>query len=410
MVRLLPLFFVAMSSVLVPSDRADPIWLLILRAIAFCAPIAALLYRRRLSGTHMAMICAMSFYVFAICDFEVANLSAATALGFALMIVVTQLTMTTAKRWLANVTCVASLAGASALAYFGALAHEHSIQWIYVSITFVCFAFMALAQSSAPVMQKLNDDRIPKPEQDRHNSPIKSGAPPVPNRNFETIAYAISHDLRAPLRAIEGFGRMLASDLGDKLSPAAARDLEGIRASVERMQAMTSRWLRLASVENEAFAREAVNLSTLVQSLYRDLRVTDHSRSVAISIQPDVIADADPILAHELLQNLIGNAWKFTQHNSDSGLIEFGSLRKNGELLYFVRDNGVGFAAADTDKLFHPFKRLHSNDQYGGTGIGLVIAKRIVELHLGRIWAEAQADRGATIWFTLPEAVAVTSN
>jgi len=228
-------------------------------------------------------------------------------------------------------------------------------------------------------------------------APMQADCTPI-NRNLETVAYALSHDLRAPLRAIEGFARALTDDFGEHLPPAAARDLREIQAGVARMQRMVARWLSFMR-GNDAVARERVNLSDLADSLLMELQAAEPHRVVSVQIEPQLIVEGDPVLLRELLQNLLGNAWKFTRTRQPA-VIEVGSLRSGAQSVYFVRDNGIGFASEDESRLFEPFSKLHAPMDYEGSGIGLTIARNIVAAHGGHIWADGQCN-GAVFSFTL---------
>lgn len=220
-------------------------------------------------------------------------------------------------------------------------------------------------------------------------------------RDLETVVYAISHDLRAPLRAISGFASLLEDDVGITLPAAAKRDLVGIRGGVARMQEMIDCWVRIARCEHAEIRRRPVDLTVLAHEVLQDLRVADPQRTVLLAIAPGLTAEADRALVRELLQNLLGNAWKFTQGAASTATIEVGAQRDCNEMRYFVRDNGVGFDPANAVALFRPFGSLHSAVRFQGEGLGLAIAQRIAERHGGRVWAEGTPGRGATFWFTL---------
>jgi signal transduction histidine kinase len=230
------------------------------------------------------------------------------------------------------------------------------------------------------------------------------------NRNLEMITYALSHDLRAPLRAIEGFSRALVEDAGDNMPAGVQRDVREIRAGVDRMQRMVTQWLAFIRGDKSALYCEQVDLSHLATEVAAELRSANPNRQVAISIEPGLTLFGDAQLLRELLQNLMGNAWKFTQQNDDTAVIEVGSWGNSLQTNYFVRDNGAGFSAADAVKLFTPFVRLHPGHEYEGTGIGLAIARKIVGSHGGTIWAEGQPGFGATFSFTLPTPTAANSS
>lgn len=220
------------------------------------------------------------------------------------------------------------------------------------------------------------------------------------NRELEAFSYSVSHDLRAPLRAIDGFARILADDAGDRLEPAQREQLERIRSAAERMAVLIDAMIDLASVTRQPLRRETVDLSRLAESVIRELHAEEPERKVVVEITRDLTASADPSLAHVLLDNLLRNAWKFTRHAPDAR-IGFGARREGGRTVYCVEDNGAGFDMTYADKLFKPFQRLHAQSEFPGTGIGLATVQRIIERHDGRIWVDARPGAGARFCFVL---------
>jgi light-regulated signal transduction histidine kinase (bacteriophytochrome) len=223
-------------------------------------------------------------------------------------------------------------------------------------------------------------------------------------RDLEAFVYAISHDIGAPLRAIDGFSKLLAEDLPRPLSPTAARDLAGIEHGIVRMRELLTCWLAIARCDRAELRREQVDVSAIAAAVHEEIKIAEPHRKVTISIHPGLTAHADPTLTRELLQNLISNAWKFTDLAAPGQSIEVGARRDGGELCFFVRDTGVGFDPAQAQTVFQPFKRLHDSARFSGAGVGLAIAQHIVDRHHGRIWAEGAPGAGATFWFTLSAA------
>ena len=221
-------------------------------------------------------------------------------------------------------------------------------------------------------------------------------------RELETFSYSVSHDLRAPLRHIDGFSRALLDDYADKLDQQGGEYLSRICLAVARLSQLIDDLQQLARVARSELNRQPVNLSVAAQVISLELKHGAPERQVEFRIAGEVSAQADPRLARQLLEVLIGNAWKFSAGSKESR-IEFGTAVKEGESFYFVRDNGVGFDMAYADKLFSVFHRLHRADEFEGSGVGLAIAQRIVRRHGGRIWAESAPGQGATFYFTLQE-------
>jgi PAS domain S-box-containing protein len=220
-------------------------------------------------------------------------------------------------------------------------------------------------------------------------------------KELESFSYSVSHDLRAPLRAINGFSQALFEDYYDSLDGEARHYLERIRNSTERMSQLIEGLLTLSRVIRRELEYEPIDLSEIAWEVARGLQEADPTRSVRFEIQEGLTSTGDSTLIRLLLENLIGNAWKFTGKQKE-GVVEFGRAdAQDGEVSFYVRDNGVGFDAQKAGALFKPFQRLHSADDYEGTGIGLATVQRIVERHGGRCWAESEGVRGATFYFTL---------
>ena len=224
------------------------------------------------------------------------------------------------------------------------------------------------------------------------------------NRELESFCYAVSHDLRGPLRAIDGFSQALLQDCTPHLPQNGQRFLQRIRASTQRMGQLIEDLLTLSKVSRGDLIRREVDLSEVARQIVADLEQREPERKVEVVTWENIHADGDPRLLRAALENLIGNAWKFTS-KMERPRIEIGSLRDSGRTTFFVRDNGVGFDMAYADKLFGAFQRLHAESEFPGTGIGLATVQRIVHRHGGRIWAHAAPGKGAAFFFTLaPEA------
>ncbi|MDR3404911.1 MAG: response regulator [Chthoniobacter sp.] len=221
------------------------------------------------------------------------------------------------------------------------------------------------------------------------------------NKELEAFSYSVSHDLRAPLRHIDGFSQLLMSGYGEQLPPAAQRLLQNVCNSAERLGNLINDLLNFSRLSRQPLNKQNVRISSLVQQVLEELQAEREGRQVDIRIGslPDCLGDAS--LLKQVFVNLLSNALKFTRQRGPA-IIEIGSREEAGELVYFVRDNGAGFDMQFASKLFGVFQRLHGPDQFEGTGVGLSIVQRIIHRHGGRIWAEAELDKGATFHFTLP--------
>ncbi len=218
------------------------------------------------------------------------------------------------------------------------------------------------------------------------------------NAEIEHFAYLIAHDLRAPLRGINGFSHILLEDYADSLDEVGKHHLRRVRDGALRMGRLIDELLELSRLSRTEMRRETVNLSALARAFAEELARPE--RRVELVIADGLTASGDARLLRVALWNLLDNAWKFTE-NEPNARIEFGATQRWEELVYFVRDNGVGFDMAYADKLFGVFQRLHGPEEFGGTGMGLATVQRIVERHGGRVWAEGAVGRGATFFFTL---------
>ena len=220
------------------------------------------------------------------------------------------------------------------------------------------------------------------------------------NLEMEAFSYSVSHDLRAPLRSIDGFSKLLLEKHLDRLDPQGQNYLSRVRAAAQRMGRLIDDLLRLSRIGRAQMQEEAVNLSALAEDVVRDIRSREPRRRVLVEIEPNLVATGDAALLRIMLENLLDNSWKFTGKQKHPR-IQVGAEAVDGERVFHVRDNGAGFSMDYADKLFAPFSRLHSEREFAGTGIGLAIAHRIVVRHAGRIWAEGAEDVGTTIHFTL---------
>ena len=220
------------------------------------------------------------------------------------------------------------------------------------------------------------------------------------NKELESFSYSVSHDLRAPLRGIDGFSLALLEDYHDNLDETGRDYIDRIRAATLKMDRLIDSLLRLSRISRLEMNFEEVNLSFIVKEIANSLTETNSSRNVCFVIPENIITFGDLNLLKIVFDNLLSNAWKFTSRN-DKTVIEFGAFNENSKNVYFIRDNGVGFDMKYVDKLFSAFQRLHSEKEYPGVGVGLSTVQRIIRRHNGDIWAKSQLNKGTTFYFTL---------
>jgi PAS domain S-box-containing protein len=225
------------------------------------------------------------------------------------------------------------------------------------------------------------------------------------NRELESFAYSVSHDLRAPLRAIDGFTQMVIEDAADRLEPADVEHLGRARGAAQRMAALIDDLLVLSRASRTDLVLQGVDLSALAEEVAAELREAEPERRVDVAVMPGMRVTADPALLRVIVTNLLGNAWKFTSKH-DTAHIEVGETDVGGARAFYVRDDGAGFDLATAGHLFGAFQRFHVPDDFEGNGIGLATVQRLVAKHGGRVWAEAEVEKGATFYLTLSESAA----
>jgi signal transduction histidine kinase len=220
------------------------------------------------------------------------------------------------------------------------------------------------------------------------------------NKELEAFSYSVSHDLRAPLRAIDGFSQALLEDFSEKLDSSGQDHLQRVRLAAQRMSGLIDDLLNLSRVTRSEIRRENLDLSAVVRTVAEELQRGAPGRNVTFVIPEGLTVDGDSRLLRVAVENLLGNAWKYTSAHS-CARIEFGLYQSNGRRAYFVRDDGAGFDPRYSDRLFGAFQRLHAMTEFPGTGIGLATVQRIIRRHGGEIWAEGAVEKGATFYFTL---------
>jgi light-regulated signal transduction histidine kinase (bacteriophytochrome) len=220
------------------------------------------------------------------------------------------------------------------------------------------------------------------------------------NKELEAFSYSVSHDLRAPLRAIDGYSQVLLEDYESILDDMGKAYLQYVRQSSHQMSELINDLLRLSRIMRSEVNRKPVNLSEIATEIADELQKMSPDRQVEFIISPEMIVEADENLIRIAIQNLINNAWKFTSKHP-TARIEVGTIEQGEERVYFVSDDGAGFNMAYSDKLFSPFQRLHGAHEFEGTGIGLATVQRIIKRHNGRVWGEGAIEEGAKFYFTL---------
>jgi light-regulated signal transduction histidine kinase (bacteriophytochrome) len=220
------------------------------------------------------------------------------------------------------------------------------------------------------------------------------------NKELEAFSYSVSHDLRAPLRAIDGFSQALAEDFADRLDGDGKDYINRIRNGSQRMGELIDDLLELSRLTRSDMRREPIDLSAMARRIAAELREQYPERKVAFEVEDGLVVEGDARLLRAALSNLLSNAWKYTGKQTEPH-VEFGATNHNGRRAYFVRDNGAGFDMTYADKLFGVFQRLHRTSDFPGNGVGLATVQRIIHRHGGEIWAEAAVNCGATFYFSL---------
>jgi light-regulated signal transduction histidine kinase (bacteriophytochrome) len=220
------------------------------------------------------------------------------------------------------------------------------------------------------------------------------------NEELETFSYSVSHELRAPLRAINGFNKAVIDDYSDNLDKTGRDYLNRVHKATQKLSDLIDHFLKLAKVSRANLKREWVDISKLAEEVTKMLHTIEPQRNVTIKIKSDIQIFADRNLMRIVIQNLLENAWKYTSKKSQS-IIEVGCMPENDIHIYYVKDNGAGFDMEFYEKLFYPFKTLHIQKEFSGSGIGLATVKRIIDRHSGKIWAESEIEEGAIFYFTI---------
>jgi len=270
----------------------------------------------------------------------------------------------------------------------------------YGFILFLCVLAIFMASRIAGERRRAEDDRRMKAELEQRVIE-RTAELEVANKELEAFSYSVSHDLRSPLRSIDGFGQALLEDCASRLDDQGRHYLNRIRSSTQHMGQLIDDLLKLSRATRTEIRREPVDLTQLAQSVITGLEIVEPDRKVECRVQASMVVNGDPRLLRIVLENLIGNAWKFTSRTAQAR-IDMASFPDGADnRAYYVRDNGAGFDMAYVDKLFGVFQRLHTPAEFPGTGIGLATVQRIIHRHGGRAWAESEGGKGASFYFTL---------
>jgi signal transduction histidine kinase len=283
--------------------------------------------------------------------------------------------------------------------------------WMFASVALVLVALLAWRlgfgagrrQARQEFRAKRAESELDSTSQIMVKAPASRPAEPEDKQDDAAVmSYALSHDLRAPLRVIEGFARILKEDYGRQLDRIGNDHLDRLLGASARMHTMIEGMLSLARLSAQPLNRKPVSLSQLALDIVGELQSINPGRQVSVQVTPDLDVDADPVLLRRLLENLLGNAWKYSSR-TEQARVQLRMALQGSKKVYEVCDNGAGFDMRSAGRLFGLFQRLHGQSDFPGTGLGLASAQRIVTLHGGKIWAESSPGKGASFYFTLPD-------
>jgi light-regulated signal transduction histidine kinase (bacteriophytochrome) len=283
---------------------------------------------------------------------------------------------------------------------FVSFASEQVLEWPATRVSLLCVIGEIFA--AAIVRGRIEEKQLRVHAQLERHVAERTVQLESANRELEAFSHAVAHGLRAPLRGVDGFSRILVEDHAEGLSAGAKAVLNRIRATSQRMDGIIEAMLRLSRITRSEPRFEETDLSAIARAVASTLAAADPGRRVEFRIEDGVVVDGDPRLLTVVMDNLLRNAWKFTAPKSRAR-IEFGTERRDGARTYFVRDDGVGFEASQAARLFTLFQRLHDPREFDGHGVGLATVKRIIGAHGGRVWGSGEPDKGATFRFTLGE-------
>lgn len=305
--------------------------------------------------------------------------------------------MTSSSVWLKKRIWIAPVILASILIFvqimasvFGLVFYRNYFYLVMIVFVMVLVAFLTERIEKVRSLNQLNEELQMEREK------LKAA-----NQELETFAYSVSHDLKVPLRAIDGFSRILGEDYHDELDDEGKRLIDIIRQNTKRMNQLIDDILHLSRAGRQDMVLAKIDLESLIQNAFNELKQSNKDRDIQLEIEPLPPVYGDRALLQQVISNLLANSFKFTAPR-ETALIEVGFQVGKKEYIFHIKDNGVGFNMKYSDKLFGLFQRLHGQDEFDGTGVGLSIVQRIIRRHGGDIWAEGKVDNGATFYFSLP--------
>ncbi len=274
---------------------------------------------------------------------------------------------------------------------FGSSFSDSYFQLVMIMFIAIIIAFLGERMEKVRILNEMNEN-LKKESQKLEDA----------NKELEAFAYSVSHDLRVPLRAIDGFSRIVIEDYEDKLDEEGKRLLNVVRENTKKMGQLIDDILLLSRAGRQEMRISSIDMESLVNTIFEEMKLSIGDRDVQLNIKSLPPAYGDRTLINQVLTNLISNSIKFTKIR-EKAIIEVGAKEGKDENVYYVKDNGAGFDMKYVNKLFGLFQRLHGADEFEGTGVGLSIVQRIIRRHGGRVWGEGEIDNGATIYFTLPK-------